>query len=146
MGWSHRLVSGKREARLRFSAAETSMPSPAPANETERLAALHALDIVDSAPETPYNEITELAAQICGCPVAYISFIDDDRRWLKARYGLPAGMGWDSAIPALAEVERPPSRLSLIFGRFRHHGYCLHAPPHRPGRPGPGRQKQCRWI
>ena len=66
------------------------MPSPAPANETERLAALHALDIVDSAPETAYDEITELAAQICGCPVSYVSFIDDDRRWLKARYGLPA--------------------------------------------------------
>ena len=63
---------------------------PSPANETERLAALHALDIVGSAPETAYDEITELAAQICGCPVCYISFIDDDRRWLKARYGLPA--------------------------------------------------------
>ena len=66
------------------------MPSPASANETERLAALHALDIVDSAPETAYDEIAELAAQICGCPICYISFIDDDRRWLKARYGLPA--------------------------------------------------------
>jgi adenylate cyclase len=66
------------------------MPSPALANETERLAALHALDIVDSAPETAYNEITELAAQICGCSISYISFIDDDRRWIKARYGLPA--------------------------------------------------------
>jgi adenylate cyclase len=66
------------------------MPSPVPANETERLAALHALDIIDSAPESTYDEVTELAAQICGCPVSYISFIDDDRRWLKARYGLPA--------------------------------------------------------
>ncbi|MBR0696815.1 adenylate/guanylate cyclase domain-containing protein [Bradyrhizobium lablabi] len=66
------------------------MPLPVPANETERLAALQALDIVDSAPETAYDEITELAAQICGCSVSYISFIDDDRRWLKARYGLPA--------------------------------------------------------
>ena len=65
------------------------MSSPVPANETERLVALHALDIVGSAPETAYDEITELAAQICGCPVAYISFIDDERRWLKARYGLP---------------------------------------------------------
>ena len=56
------------------------MSSPVPANETERVAALHALDIMDSAPETAYDEITELAAQICGCPVSYISFIDDDRR------------------------------------------------------------------
>ena len=36
-----------------------------------------------------YDEIGELAAQICQCPVAYISFMDDDRLWLKAKYGLP---------------------------------------------------------
>ena len=63
---------------------------PIPANEPQRLDALHALDILDSAPEVAYDEIAELAAQICGCPVGYISFIDDDRRWLKARYGLPS--------------------------------------------------------
>jgi adenylate cyclase len=62
---------------------------PVPANEPRRLAALRALDILHSAPEIAYDEIAELAAQICGCPVGYISFIDDDRRWLKARYGLP---------------------------------------------------------
>jgi len=72
------------------------MPSPAPANETGRLAALDALDIIDSAPEVAYDEITELAAQICGCPVSYISFIDDNRRWLKARYGLPAEVAGDA--------------------------------------------------
>jgi adenylate cyclase len=63
---------------------------PIPANEPQRLAALRALDIVDSAPEIAYDEIAELAAQVCGCPIGYISFIDDDRRWLKARYGLPS--------------------------------------------------------
>ena len=65
------------------------MTFPIPVNEPQRLAALHALDILDTPPEIAYNEITELAAQICGCPVAFISFIDDDRRWLKAKYGLP---------------------------------------------------------
>jgi adenylate cyclase len=63
---------------------------PIPTNEPERLKALHALDIMDSPPEAAYDEIAELAAQICGCPIGYISFVDDDRRWLKARYGLPA--------------------------------------------------------
>ena len=48
-----------------------------------------ALDIVDSPPEAAYDEIAALAAQICECPIGYISFIDDSRRWLKARYGLP---------------------------------------------------------
>jgi adenylate cyclase len=65
------------------------MSFPTPANEPQRVAALRALDILDSAPENAYDEVAELAAQICQCPVGYISFIDDRRRWLKARYGLP---------------------------------------------------------
>ena len=64
------------------------MSSPIPADEPQRLTALRALDILDTAPEIAYDEIAELAAQICHCPIAYISFIDDDRQWLKARYGL----------------------------------------------------------
>jgi adenylate cyclase len=62
---------------------------PVPANEPERLAAVRALDILDSAPDIAYDEIGALAAQICNCPVAYVSFMDDDRLWLKAKYGLP---------------------------------------------------------
>ena len=65
------------------------MPFPVPANETARLAAVRALNILDSAPDIAYDEIGELAAQICQCPVAYVSFMDDDRLWLKAKYGLP---------------------------------------------------------
>jgi adenylate cyclase len=65
------------------------MSFPVPANETERLAAVRALNILDSAPDIGYDEIGELAAQICQCPVAYVSFMDDDRLWLKAKYGLP---------------------------------------------------------
>jgi adenylate cyclase len=62
---------------------------PIPVNEPQRLAALRALEILDTPPEIAYDDIAELAAQLCGCPVAYVSFIDDDRRWLKAKYGLP---------------------------------------------------------
>jgi len=62
---------------------------PIPANETQRLGVVRALDILDTAPDIAYDEIGELAAQICQCPVAYISIMDDDRLWLKAKYGLP---------------------------------------------------------
>lgn len=65
------------------------MSYPVPGNETERLAAVHSLNILDTASDVAYDEISELAAQICGCPVAYVSFMDDDRLWLKAKYGLP---------------------------------------------------------
>ncbi len=65
------------------------MSFPIPDNETGRLGAVRSLKILDTAPDVAYDEIGELAAQICQCPVAYISFIDDDRLWLKAKYGLP---------------------------------------------------------
>ena len=71
-------------------AEATALTFPVPRNEPQRLDALHELAILDTAPEIAYDEIAELAAQICDCSVAYISFIDDDRRWLKAKYGLPA--------------------------------------------------------
>lgn len=66
------------------------MPYQTPANETERLGAVRALNLLDTAPEIAYDDIGELAAQICQCPVAYVSLMDDDRLWLKAKYGLPA--------------------------------------------------------
>jgi adenylate cyclase len=71
------------------AADEDVSSAPMPANELERRAALRALDILDSPPETAYDELALLAAQICQCPIGFISFIDDNRRWLKAKYGVP---------------------------------------------------------
>ena len=42
-----------------------------------------------SRSETAFDEIGNLAAQICDCPVAYVSFIEDDQFWFKSKYGLP---------------------------------------------------------
>ena len=61
-----------------------------PANESGRLEALRRYRILDTAPEVAYDEITELAAQICGCPVAVIGFVDEAQDWKKSKYGLPA--------------------------------------------------------
>jgi adenylate cyclase len=64
-------------------------PYPVPPNEAERNAALITYRIMDSAPEIAFDEVGELAAQICSCPVAYVSFIHEDRFWFKSKYGLP---------------------------------------------------------
>ena len=86
------LAGGSTSVTPRRSVAEKprreASSFPVPANEPQRLNALRALDIMDSAPEIAYDEIAELAAHVCACPIGYISFVDDDRRWLKARYGL----------------------------------------------------------
>ena len=64
-----------------------------PANEPVRLETLKNYAIVDTLPEAGFDEITELAAQICDCPISLVSFVDATRQWMKAKYGpLPADL------------------------------------------------------
>jgi adenylate cyclase len=62
---------------------------PVPQNDAERVAALNRYRVLDTPPEFEYDALTELAAQICGCPVAVLGLIDETRDWFKAKYGLP---------------------------------------------------------
>jgi PAS domain S-box-containing protein len=67
------------------------MKAPLPENEAERLAALRGLDILDTAPELAYDELSALAGYICQAPIALISLVDEDRQWFKSRVGWTAG-------------------------------------------------------
>ncbi len=60
---------------------------PQPTNESSRLAALRAYNILDTLSEKDYEDITQLAATICKTPVSLITFIDKDRQWFKSHYG-----------------------------------------------------------
>lgn len=66
--------------------------APLPENEAARLAALKSYDLLDTQPELAYDELSELAARLCGCPIAYVSLVDDSRVWFKSNVGLPPDM------------------------------------------------------
>lgn len=55
--------------------------------ETERLRILGEYEILDSVPEEEYQDITELAAQLCLTPISLITFVDQGRQWIKAKVG-----------------------------------------------------------
>ena len=63
---------------------------PMPANEEARQAALLKYQVLDTPPEFAYDALTELAAEICDCPVAILGLVEGSREWLKSKYGLPA--------------------------------------------------------
>lgn len=55
-----------------------------------RLATLHRYEILDTPRESDFDDIVELASQICGTPIAVVNLIDEDRQWFKAEVGIGA--------------------------------------------------------
>jgi anti-sigma regulatory factor (Ser/Thr protein kinase) len=58
--------------------------------EAKRLAALRRYAILDTQPERAFDDLTLLASQICGTPMALITLVDAERQWFKARIGMTA--------------------------------------------------------
>ena len=68
----------------------THIPAALPDNEVERLAARRRYDVLDTADEQEYDDLTTMAAAICDVPISVISLIDENRQWFKSRHGIAA--------------------------------------------------------
>ena len=78
-------------------------------NEIQRLAAVKRYDILDTPPDSSFDRITALAADLFNVPVSLISIVDRDRVWLKSHHGMDATeLGRDPGLCASAILSVEP--------------------------------------
>lgn len=58
--------------------------------DKSRLAALSDYMVLDTPPEPNFDDIVQLAAQLCDTPISLVSLVETDRQWFKAKVGLEA--------------------------------------------------------
>lgn len=61
--------------------------APIPANEKERIEALHRLAILDTEPEERFDVLTREAVEKLKVPMSMVSILDSDREWFKSCVG-----------------------------------------------------------
>ena len=66
------------------------MPTLPPEYEARRLQVLRSYQVLGTPEEQEFDDITALAAQICGTPMALITLVDESSQWFKAKVGLEA--------------------------------------------------------
>jgi len=61
-----------------------------PVNEILRLKALHDLAVLDTPREQSFDDVAQVAMQLCNTPLAVVSLIDKNRQWFKSCIGMDA--------------------------------------------------------
>src|SRR5712691_6837276 len=90
------------------------MQLPLPEHEVARLEVLARYQIFGTPPEECFDNITHLAAYVCGTPIALISFIDQNSQWFKSR------VGWDCRRSGglRREIPRGTKRLASALKKY----------------------------
>jgi PAS domain S-box-containing protein len=87
-------------------------------DEIIRLAALQDLEVLDTPPETAFDDVVQIAAQVCQSSSASVGFIVGNRHWFKAKVGFD-----EDEIPAEASIGAYAMRQSglVVIGDLREH-------------------------
>lgn len=83
-------------------------------HEAERLRVLRSYEILDTPREGEYDDIVELAAQICGVPLASITLVDETRQWFKAKVGFAADETPRDISFCAHAIKRPDDDLLIV--------------------------------
>lgn len=100
-------------------------------HEVARLKALYRYHILDTEAEIAFDDLTQLAAQVCNTPIALISLIDEQRQWFKSKVGLTVSETHRNvAFCAYAILQTEPLIVenALLDERFATNPLVTHAP------------------
>ncbi len=101
------------------------------ANEAGRLKALHAYHILDTDPEQAFDDLTLLASQVCGTPIALITLVDENRQWFKSKVGIDVKETARNISFCSHAIEQPGLFVvtdTLTDGRFRDNPMVVNDP------------------
>ncbi|TPG52091.1 GGDEF domain-containing protein [Sphingomonas glacialis] len=57
-------------------------------DDDARVAALHRLEVLDTAVEEPFEKIMMLVRTVLSVPIVTVTLVDRDRQWFKAKHGI----------------------------------------------------------
>jgi hypothetical protein len=100
------------------------------AQEAARLLALARYGILDTVPEAEFDDLTRLAAILCGTPLASLWFAAGNRLWFKSKVGfdeLPAPLGTSFGARTIREPDVLVVRDAAEDKRFADSGVRFYA-------------------
>lgn len=103
----------RRVERLRRFREVTMELQPIGESELQRLASLNSFEIMDTQKEKHYDDIVRLAADICECPAACITFIGEQDTFFKSTIGL-GNMCGTSRTTSLCDYTIRSNDLSMV--------------------------------
>lgn len=65
-----------------------SIDSTQPTSEDLRIAAVGRFEVLDTPPESDFDDLVKLAALIFDVPISTVTIVDEHRQWFKAAVGL----------------------------------------------------------
>ncbi len=94
-------------------------------SETARLKELRAYEVLDTPPEDAFDQLAQLATQLCDSSIAIVSFVDAQRQWFKA------SVGWemretDRAASLCEQVLQAGSQPLLVADTLHHPLFATH--------------------
>ncbi len=84
--------------------ADAMTPASLPENEEQRLDQLLALGILDTPNEEFFDHMVARLSRIFQVPMAFIAFVDHEREWFKAQFGLPTAVATTRSAPRALSI------------------------------------------